>query len=374
MFDRHATVARLMLAALFMTPLIACAAEQSSSTVVTSSASSTTGGTASANVTATSTTNATTVVQAVAVADPYPMVALANEHIALEIMLPDAANGYYRATRFDWSGLVTRVKVGEHTFYAPRTKKHNPKGHDDTQGTAEEFGLDATLGYDTAAVGETFVKIGVGELKKDKDEKYKFFKTYEFAKIGQWDIKQKPGQITFHQALQGSNGWAYDYTKTLTLDEKQAGVTIERTLKNTGDNLIEVTHYGHNFTVVDDQPVVGPQYHIEFDFKPESKEYAKPGIAKIEGQKLVLTQDLPPNKSIWGELAGFDKEADYKVRVVNTQADVAVEISGSGPVEKMVVWGMNPTICPEVFIPIKLEPGQSKTWKTHYLFEVGKKQ
>ncbi len=351
--ETHSILAAL-LAALVVAPLTACGAEPTPPPQGSSASS-------------------TAQSVAVATADPYPMAQMANEHLSMDIHLPDAEKGYYRAMRFDWSGLVSRVRVGEHTFFGPRTAKHNPLSHDDIQGTAEEFGIDGTIGYDEAAVGETFVKIGVGELKKATDAKYSFGKNYELVKAGEWKVDHKPGTMVFDQVFEGPRGWGYDYSKTITLDDHRAGFTISRTLKNTGQKTIDTAHYGHNFIVVDDQPALGPQYRVEFGFEPQSKEFAKPGIPKIEGNALVLTQEMPRNKSMWGQLAGFDPQADYKLRVVNTTSNVAIEISGDGPVEKMVVWGMNPTICPEIFVPIKLEPGESKTWKTTYFFDVGTK-
>ena len=41
---------------------------------------------------------------AIAQAQTYPRAEIANESIRMELYLPDSVKGYYRGTRFDWSG------------------------------------------------------------------------------------------------------------------------------------------------------------------------------------------------------------------------------------------------------------------------------
>src|SRR5580704_434991 len=94
-----------------------------------------------------------------------PQQILANKHLKLTIELPDPVHGYYRGTRFDWSGLVQRAEFAGHTVFAPWKKPpHDPTDHDDVTGTAEEFS--EPLGYADAPAGGTFLKLGVGELEK----------------------------------------------------------------------------------------------------------------------------------------------------------------------------------------------------------------
>ncbi len=46
----------------------------------------------------------------------YPKITLANGEIVTDIFLPDAEKGYYRDARFDWSGMIDQIRMGEHTF------------------------------------------------------------------------------------------------------------------------------------------------------------------------------------------------------------------------------------------------------------------
>jgi hypothetical protein len=44
----------------------------------------------------------------------YPEAAISNGPISARLYLPDAAKGYYRGTRFDWSGVIYSLKYQGH--------------------------------------------------------------------------------------------------------------------------------------------------------------------------------------------------------------------------------------------------------------------
>src|SRR5689334_67880 len=92
----------------------------------------------------------------------YPHAVLTNGALTLTVLLPDASRGYYRGSRFDWSGLVARAECGGHSLFAPWKSPHDPTDPEGAFGTAEEFGMKGPDGYTEAKAGETFLKIGVG--------------------------------------------------------------------------------------------------------------------------------------------------------------------------------------------------------------------
>ena len=49
----------------------------------------------------------------------FPSAEVANGRIRAKIYLPDAQNGYYRGTRFDWSGVVYSLQYKGHNYYGP---------------------------------------------------------------------------------------------------------------------------------------------------------------------------------------------------------------------------------------------------------------
>ena len=53
---------------------------------------------------------------AAAAAQP-PEAAISNGVIRARVYLPDAQNGYYRGTRFDWSGAISSLEYNGHTYF-----------------------------------------------------------------------------------------------------------------------------------------------------------------------------------------------------------------------------------------------------------------
>src|SRR5579883_1184498 len=78
-----------------------------------------------------------------------------------------------------------RDGVCRHKLFGPWKDTHDPTNHDDIIGLAPEFGQVNPLGYDDAKVGGTFLKIGVGELEKPKEEKYSFATKYKVVKLAE---------------------------------------------------------------------------------------------------------------------------------------------------------------------------------------------
>ena len=108
----------------------------------------------------------------------FPEATISNGQITAKIYLPDPQRGFYRSTRFDWSGMIASLEHNGHQYYGPWFTGSDPsvrdfvyRGQDivvsaqsGAVGPAEEF--QRPLGYSEAKSGETFVKIGVGVLRK----------------------------------------------------------------------------------------------------------------------------------------------------------------------------------------------------------------
>ena len=94
--------------------------------------------------------------------------------------MPDEEKGYYRSTRFDWSGIIAQVEyVGLSFFqewidYIGTISPGKLDSYDSGTGTgtAEEFRK--PLGYEDAKPGSPFLKIGVGILERADEKPYHF--------------------------------------------------------------------------------------------------------------------------------------------------------------------------------------------------------
>ena len=56
-------------------------------------------------------------VTAGAVAADVPRAKITSKFIQAELYLPDAEDGYYRATRFDWSGVIASLVYQGHNYF-----------------------------------------------------------------------------------------------------------------------------------------------------------------------------------------------------------------------------------------------------------------
>ena len=124
-----------------------------------------------------------------AAATPFPQADIATPGIEATVYLPDAKAGYYRGTRFDWSGAVASLRWNNHEYFGEWFARHDPVLHDGITGPVEEFQAgDSSVGYDEAKAGETFVRIGVGAVRKPQEPAYRRFATYEIVDPGQWKV------------------------------------------------------------------------------------------------------------------------------------------------------------------------------------------
>src|ERR1700709_1395879 len=68
-----------------------------------------------------------------------PSADINNGVIHARLYLPDTAVGYYRATRFDWSGVMPVLEYKGHQFITQWFPKYAPTIHDAILGPVESF-------------------------------------------------------------------------------------------------------------------------------------------------------------------------------------------------------------------------------------------
>ena len=301
--------------------------------------------------------------------DDYPRLQLGNGVLSVSIFLPDAERGFYRGTRFDWSGIIERVEYAGHRFYAPLHAEHDPCAHDGVSGPAGEFGMFRPMGFAEAGYGESFVKIGVGLLQKGESDEYLFHGDYRLLRAGEWQIQHDDRQVGFRQQLEGERGWAYDYQKTIRLEDEQPEMVIEKRLENTGSKTIDLQYYNHNFTIIDDL-AYGPDYSVEFPFTTDQP-VAINDIARFRENRIEVDEPLG-DRSLWIPVyEGEDPGGYYAARVRNRVTGAEVRFRGDATINRMVFWAVERAACPEPFIRITLEPGESTRWSTRYRFISG---
>ena len=229
-------------------------------------------------------------------ADP-PQAEISNGLVRAKLYLPDAQDGYYRATRFDWSGVISSLEYKGHNYFGKWFERYDPKIHDAIMGPVEEFLTNgAGLGYTEAKAGESFVRIGVGAARKPEEPRYRQFVTYEITDNGKWTVRKGADWVEFTHELQDTSGYAYIYRKTVRLTEGKPEMVLEHSLKNTGRKTIETSVYNHNFYVIDGQPT-GPDVVVKFPFEVRAPANFR-SLAETRGKEARI----PP-----GTAAGPDR-------------------------------------------------------------------
>jgi hypothetical protein len=318
-------------------------------------------------------------------AGEFPQAQISNGEIRLKIYLPDAKEGFYRATRFDWSGMIYSLVYKDHEYYGPWFQRIDPSARDFTYdgadivaspctaavGPAEEFVTDANLplGYGEAKPGGTFVKIGVGALRKPDDSAYNHFHLYEIADPGKWSVRTAADAVEFTQELSDpSSGYGYVYRKTIKLVKGSAAMQIEHHLRNTGRKPIETNVYDHNFLRIDGQ-APGPDYTITTPFQIKSNRPPGKDLAEIRGNQIVYLKTLANQDRVATPMQGFaDRPGDYDVRIDNRKAGVGMRITADRPLQSESLWSIRAVLAVEPFIHIAAAPGQEFAWTMTYSY------
>jgi hypothetical protein len=313
-----------------------------------------------------------------------PKAEISNGSIRAKVYLPDAKTGFYQGTRFDWSGVINSLEYKGHNFYGPWFTKTEPKVHDfiyagrdivagacsAITGPVEEFSTNGkALGYQEAQVGGTFLKIGVGVLRKPEQSGYDNYRLYEIIDPGKWSIDKRRDSIGFVQeVLDSRSGYGYQYAKTITLVEGKPEMRIEHRLKNIGRRSIESDVYDHNFLVLDGQPT-GPDFEITLPFDFQLEKPVDPTMAEKRGKIFAYRKLLQDQDTVETRFMGYGAtSADYNIKIDNRKVGAGMNISCDRPLARLSLWSIRSVLAVEPFIKMSIAPGEEFAWTYTYVY------
>ena len=310
-------------------------------------------------------------------ADP-PATSITNGQIQAKVYLPEAKRGFYRGTRFDWSGVIYSLRFEGIDYYGPWFTKTNPSIHDFVYegsdivagpcsaitGPVDEF---KPLGWDDAKPGGNFVKIGIGALRKPDDQPYDNYHLYDIADPGKWHVKRKRDSIEFSQTLKdSSSGFGYVYSKTIRLTAGKPQMILSHSIRNTGTHAIETTVYNHNFLILDGRPT-GAGVVVTVPFQIKSPQPPDKSLAEIRGNQIAYLTTLKDRDTVATPMQGFsDSTKDNQVRVESNALDAGMTIQTDRPLVSESLWSIRSVVAVEPFIAISVEPGKEFTWTSTY--------
>jgi hypothetical protein len=307
-----------------------------------------------------------------------PQATISNGQVTAKMYLPNAENGYYRSTRFDWSGAVYSLQYKGHDYYGPWFDSVDPKvinwvNRDGKivdgpcgalEGPVDEF--QTPLGWDDAKPGGTFIKIGVGVLRKTGESYNRYF-PYDVVNPGKWTVKKHNDSVEFTQVLSDPElGYSYVYRKVVRLVKGKPEMVIERSLKNTGRLEIKSQVYDHNFVVLDKQPP-GPDFTIRFPFQIQTPRPPNKALVDVRGDQIVYAKQLSGEDQAAVFIQGFsDDPKDSEIVIENNKVGAGLKISGNRPLIRELLWSIRTVLAIEAYVGIDVKPGTEFTWSNNY--------
>ena len=281
----------------------------------------------------------------------------------IQLYLPGLDNSYYRGTRFDRAGVFGKITYQGKTFSDPWFDGCDPLRHDNVCGPSEEFG---ESGFEKAAPGDTFVKIGVGRLIRPDEAPYDHFRLYEVADPGIWECNANRHTATFRHILDG----CYDYTKTVRISG--AGqMQIIHELTNTGRTPLESNVYNHNFFTFG-RKAVSAGRSILFPYAISGKwRQAYSGVSEGNGLSIDIFRRLNPGESVFmGQIRPvFYEQAPYDVLIqCGSSRGMAVRVTSPAPFDWAHFWANHRVACIEPFVTFKILPEESFRQELNYTF------
>lgn len=287
---------------------------------------------------------------------------LTNGAISAVVCPPDPVNGYYRATRFDWSGVLSDLRCHGHRYVAPWQNRHDPLRHDDLSGPVDEF---TEIGYERVRPGEEFLKIGVGTLRRYSEEPYDRFRLYEIVNPGIREITASRDRVEFRHRLL-SDEYGYDYRKEMRLIDTD-NLRISYTLKNLGPAVLTGLVCNHNFFTLD-RMITGPDTFIRFPFRATGTWREAYDCVTLGRDGILFNRELCPEETVFmGDLHDAESQAgSYGFILRNLRTQAGIHVSGNVPLSHMVFWARRGIACLEPYTTFRVFPGETAVWRLDY--------
>ena len=286
---------------------------------------------------------------------------IGNENVKMTFHLPDLANGYYRGTRFDHSGIFRSIDYKGCNYAEEWFSEYDPYKHDAVCGPTEEF---SAIGFDQVGPGEPFLKIGVGMLERIDENAYDRFLLHKVIEPGEWTVESSDEQITFtHRLSFGEYG--YVYRKTISLSEN--GLRISHSLENTGAAILEGNVYNHNFFTMD-RHLVGPDRELQFNFKPTGDWREPYTHIHLEDGRIRFSEEQGVARTTFmGNLRDSENpSSEYDFVLVEKQNGRSVRMTSKERFTHAVYWSNHRIACIEPYLGFRLESGESYSFDIDY--------
>ena len=284
-------------------------------------------------------------------AETPEVITLGNGSFQMQVTMPMTRCISEYGPRFDISAAITSVKLDGNEFLI-------------NEGLIDEFNIAwiPPPGYSEAKPGETFLKIGVGEVIREEEKNYEFWRKYKLRQPASTSFVRQEGGLAFTQSILLESGWGYEYRKSYAIHPESRTITVAYSLQNIGQHTIEASQYTHNWFALggfskETPPCVIP----DFGFTEPPPAW----LSLANGRLTLARKPAPGDYFTATRLADASKN---RMQVVNLEKNQSVTVSGDFEVSRFSLSVNRSALCPEIFIHITLSPGQIKTWSRTYEF------
>lgn len=296
------------------------------------------------------------------------MIFLTNDRLRVEISEPgERPNDTHR---FDRAGYISNVVLDGDTHFGanePMNLRHPSSGG---RGLCCEFSGDFSQG---TAIGDYFPKLGVGLIKQDSNQGYRFDYTYPEVTPYPVSFTHTATSAEFVTEALPCRGIAATIRKTITIEDNR--LILEGEITNVGERVIETEEYCHNFLSIDGM-AISPDYRLELPDMPDL------GTERLEGWGGYDHNNFIAD----GHAIRFDKcETDVSLSLLSTDGiaeqdtftwkllhkGAKASVTGIDSVKptNLLLWATDHIVSPEIIQTIRIAPGESHQWKRCWIFE-----
>jgi len=235
-------------------------------------------------------------------------------------------------------------------------------------GLAGEFGIETPVGYADCAVGDRFVKIGVGLLTKPDESPYRFNRAYEIAPA-RFSVRPEGRAALLVTADQGSErGYGWFLKRHWSVRGRE--VTLATTLANTGSQPLVTEEYLHNFFGIGGSSVEGGwSLTLPRQTDPSGLESLvdPEGVLVFDGPRLSWKRT--PTQDFF--LSDHRHPAPDSWKLHHAASGWSVTETVDFPVAHFNLWGRGHVVSPELYRHIEVAPGASLAWSRRWTFHRG---
>ncbi|MFA9391307.1 MAG: hypothetical protein ACERKD_15970 [Prolixibacteraceae bacterium] len=271
---------------------------------------------------------------------------------------------FYQGSRFDHFGNVLQVTFNnKHTFC---TTEKSDRSLLSGIGLMNEFDIDLPQGYNETGVGEYFHKIGVGDLLKQDEQAYNFFRNYPIRNLDYILEKEEEDILLYKVKSSNLKSICVDYQKIISIHDNE--LLIEYFLVNKDTKPLKTSEYTHNFIAINGAEL-DQDYLLEFNFKLNDGNFE--AVHNIDQYLKIHDRSInfkatPDGDIFIRKLNGTQIGSWWQL--TNTKLGVGVREEVSFESNLVNLWGNAHVISPELFFQVELPAGEEVHWWRKYTF------